>query len=62
MNTWNIPIESEYIDGVENLYITLPEEILSLLDLSEGDEVEFIDNQDGSFKIQKFLNVQSETK
>jgi bifunctional DNA-binding transcriptional regulator/antitoxin component of YhaV-PrlF toxin-antitoxin module len=62
MNTWNIPIESEYIDGVESLYITLPEEILSLLDLSEGDEVEFIDNQDGSFKIQKFLNVQTETK
>lgn len=41
----------EDING--DLYIDLPEDILTQFRLSENDIVEFIDNNDGSFKLKK---------
>ena len=34
-------------------FFTLPEELLHNLEWGEGDELKFIDNKDGSFKIKK---------
>ena len=43
---YNIPVDDE---GV----ITIPQELLAELNWEPGDEVEWIDNQDGSFTVKK---------
>ena len=43
---YNIPVDDE---GV----ITIPQELLTELNWEPGDEVEWIDNQDGSFTVKK---------
>jgi bifunctional DNA-binding transcriptional regulator/antitoxin component of YhaV-PrlF toxin-antitoxin module len=43
---WTIPIDE---DGV----LTLPDELLQSLGWQEGDELEWIDQEDGSFVLQK---------
>ena len=45
-NTWNLFVDE---DGV----LTLPDEVWQTLGWMEGDELEFIENGDGSFKIVK---------
>lgn len=45
-NTWLLPVDE---DGV----LTLPDEVWQALGWREGDEVEFIDQEDGSFLLMK---------
>lgn len=45
-NTWNLYVDE---DGV----LTLPDEVWQTLGWMEGDELEFIENGDGSFQIVK---------
>jgi len=45
-NTWNLYVDE---DGV----LTLPDEVWKTLGWMEGDELEFIENGDGSFQIVK---------
>jgi len=45
-NTWNLFVDE---DGV----LTLPDEVWQTLGWMEGDELEFIENGDGSFQIVK---------
>ncbi len=47
---YNIPVDDE---GV----ITIPQELLTELNWEPGDEVEWIDNQDGSFTVKKLMEV-----
>jgi bifunctional DNA-binding transcriptional regulator/antitoxin component of YhaV-PrlF toxin-antitoxin module len=37
-------------------FITFPDDLLEATDLKEGDQVEWIDNGDGSFKLIKKVN------
>lgn len=43
---WTVPIDE---DGV----LTLPDELLESLGWKEGDELEWLDQEDGSFILQK---------
>ena len=47
---WSLPVE-EQEDG--EYYITLPEDLLEATDLKEGDQIEWIDQDDGSYILQK---------
>lgn len=49
--SYTIPVEHDSVN--DDYFITLPPEVLTSLDLKEGDEVEWIDQQDGSFLMQK---------
>lgn len=46
-------VQEEFVDGESSLFITLPDEILEELKLSEGDMIEWVDRDDGSFQIKK---------
>ena len=46
-----IPVEEDPITGEQ--YITFPDELVKLLELKEGDTVQWFDNHDGSFTIKK---------
>jgi bifunctional DNA-binding transcriptional regulator/antitoxin component of YhaV-PrlF toxin-antitoxin module len=48
--TWTIPVEE---DEHGELFITLPDELLEESGLKPGDDVEWIDNSDGSFTLKK---------
>jgi bifunctional DNA-binding transcriptional regulator/antitoxin component of YhaV-PrlF toxin-antitoxin module len=49
--TWVVTIEVD--ESREDYFITLPPEILETLGWDEGDELEFIDNGNGTLTIEK---------
>lgn len=49
-------IESSFIDGEEDLFLTFPAEILEATGLREGDELELISNPDGSLTVRQVTN------
>ena len=51
-NTWTLPIDE---DGV----LTLPDELWTVLDWKEGDQIEFLDQDDGSFLLVKIDETES---
>jgi len=48
---WILPVEEDDPSGT--YYITFPDDLLEAANLKEGDEVEWIDQGDGSFKMIK---------
>jgi len=48
---WILPVEQVHDD----YYVSFPDDLLKVAKLKEGDEVNWIDNGDGSFKIVKVL-------
>lgn len=51
-STWTLPIDE---DGV----LTLPDELWNLLGWKEGDQIEFLDQDDGSFLLVKIDETES---
>ena len=58
---WQLPIEEEddYMTGEKEYFITFPEDLLEAADLKEGDEVEWVDRNDGSFLIRKVSKTEN---
>jgi bifunctional DNA-binding transcriptional regulator/antitoxin component of YhaV-PrlF toxin-antitoxin module len=54
-NTWNLLVDE---DGV----LTLPDEVWQTLGWMEGDSLEFIENDDGSFQIVKVDETPSDSR
>ena len=54
VNKWILPVE-EHPEQDEYI-ISFPDDLLEATDLKEGDQVEWIDNGDGSFKLIKKVN------
>jgi len=52
MTTWTITIE-EADDGSGDLVLPLPSELLEAAGWKEGDTLEWIDNNDGTYCLQK---------
>jgi len=55
MTTWTVTVE-EADDGSEDLVLPLPQNLLDQVGWREGDTLEWIDNNDGSWIIQKVTN------
>jgi hypothetical protein len=56
--TWSVSIEEDGVTG--DVFITFPPEALRAANISEGDEVEWIDNKDGTFtakKVEKLVSM-----
>lgn len=51
--TWTIPVEQSE-DG--ELFITFPEDLMEETGWQEGDDLEWIDNLDGSWSLQRIKN------
>jgi len=50
-NKWVLPVEVDGLTG--ECYIQLPDDLLELANLKEGDQIEWIDRKDGSFEMRK---------
>ena len=48
---WQLPVQSCGISG--EYFLTFPDDLLEAANLNEGDMVEWIDNNDGSFTMRK---------
>ena len=48
---WQLPVEEDAVNG--EYFITFPDDLLEAANLKEGDDVEWIDNNDGSFILKK---------
>ena len=52
---WQLPVEegTDCITGEQEYYITFPDDLLEAANLSPGDDVEWVDRNDGSFLLKK---------
>jgi len=50
---WVLPVQQSYIDGVDDYFINLPDDLLEQAGWKEGDTLEWIDKDDGSIVLQK---------
>ena len=50
---WVLPIERKIEDGVDDYFITFPDDLLEATNLKPGDEVEWVDRNDGTFILRK---------
>lgn len=48
---WTLPVEVDGLTG--ECYIRLPDDLLQVANLKEGDQVEWINNNNGSFTMRK---------
>ena len=48
---WRLPVQVDGLTG--ECYIQLPDDLLEVVNLKEGDQVEWIDRKDGSFEMRK---------
>ena len=48
---WQLPVEEDTVNG--EYFITFPDDLLEAANLKQGDDVEWIDNNDGSFILKK---------
>jgi hypothetical protein len=48
---WQLPVEVDGLTG--ECFVTFPDDLLEAANLKEGDTVEWIDNNDGSFTMRK---------
>lgn len=53
LQSWVLPVQQSVIDGVDEYYIELPNDLLEAADLKEGDQVDWIDRGDGSYLMRK---------
>ncbi len=48
---WHLPVQVDGLTG--ECYIQLPDDLLEVTNLKEGDQVQWIDRKDGSFELRK---------
>jgi len=54
---WVLPVQQSVIDGIDDYYINFPDDLLEAANLKEGDQVEWFDNEDGSFELRKVNGI-----
>ena len=53
VNRWILPVQQKIEDGVDDYYIQFPDDLLEEANLKEGDQIEWIPQNDNSYIIQK---------
>lgn len=61
---WKLPVEEEndFITGEKEYFITFPDDLLEAANLSPGDNVEWVDMNDGSFLLRKITQPKTYTE
>ena len=52
---WSLPVEVDGLSG--ECYVNFPDDLLEAANLKEGDQVEWMDQGDGSYILRKVTNV-----
>jgi hypothetical protein len=50
---WVLPVERKIEDGIDDYYIQFPDDLLEAANLKPGDEIEWVDMNDGTFILRK---------
>lgn len=50
---WILPVELSYVDGEEDYLLSLPTDLLESVDWKEGDQLEWIPQEDNSYILKK---------
>ena len=50
---WVLPIEKKIEEGIDDYYIQFPDDLLEAANLKPGDEIEWVDMNDGTFILRK---------
>lgn len=50
---WILPVQQKIEDGVDDYYIQFPDDLLEEANLKEGDQIEWIPQNDNSYIMQK---------
>ena len=50
---WVLPIERKIEDGIDDYYIQFPDDLLEAANLKAGDEIEWVDMNNGTFILRK---------
>jgi hypothetical protein len=53
---WVLPVQQKIEEGIDDYYIQFPDDLLEATNLKPGDEVEWVDRNDGSYLLRK-VNV-----
>jgi hypothetical protein len=56
--TWVLPVEA---DPSGEYFVTFPDDLLEAASLEEGDEIEWFDNEDGSYTLKKATTSETGT-
>ena len=61
---WQLPVEegTDCITGEQEYYITFPDDLLEAANLKRGDDVEWVDRNDGSFLLRKTTQPKTYTE
>ena len=61
---WQLPVEegTDCITGEQEYFITFPDDLLEAANLSPGDDVEWVDRNDGSFLLRKTTQPKTYTE
>ena len=50
---WQLPVQQKIEDGVDDYYVQFPDDLLEAANLKEGDQVEWVDNRNGTYTLRK---------
>ena len=50
---WQLPVQQKIEDGVDDYYVQFPDDLLEAANLKEGDQVEWVDNNNGTYTLRK---------
>jgi hypothetical protein len=50
---WVLPVERKIEDGIDDYYIQFPDDLLEAANLKPGDQIEWVDMNDGTFILRK---------
>ena len=50
---WVLPVERKIEDGIDDYYIQFPDDLLEAANLKAGDEIEWVDMNNGTFILRK---------
>jgi len=50
---WQLPVQQIIEEGVDNYFVQFPDDLLEAANLKEGDQVEWVDQGDGSYLLRK---------
>lgn len=50
---WRLPVQQKIEEGIDDYYVQFPDDLLEAANLNEGDQIEWVDNGDGSYTIRK---------
>ena len=50
---WQLPVQQKIEEGVDDYYVQFPDDLLEAANLKEGDQIEWVDNGNGTYTLRK---------